>query len=143
MTLLDAHFNRNDQHLSPEEKMIYVKALWRFSREQIEEGFSRALHECSPFMPKIAEIESRMPEAREYFEPMSAAFVPVKDWYEPYTDTAKLHVWEDERGMRRVAAVKLKLGERPPRIAGPAPGEYISWDDAWEQIKNIAKAKKL
>lgn len=139
VTLLDIHFNRKE-NLFPEEKKIYIEALRRFSSAQLEEAFRLALHEC-PYMPKIADIELRLPE--DHGEYYSSDFTPVKDWYEPYTATAKLHIWEDRTGNRRVAHEKLRDGERPPRVAGPAPDEYISWDDAWKQIAGIGAAKKL
>lgn len=92
-------------------------------------------------MPRISDVMKRMPEHKEYFDPMSASFVPIRDWFEPYASTAKLRVWEDTRGNRRVAIVKLLQGEAPPRIAGPAPDEYISWDEAWRRLQDIAKNK--
>lgn len=58
-------------------------------------------------MPKIADVVARIPEEehKEYFD--GGDFVPVKDWFEQYSKTAKLHFWEDARGYRRVAIVKL------------------------------------
>jgi hypothetical protein len=127
--------------MSPPEKKIYLKELSRFSDEQIDEGFQRALHECS-FMPKIAEIESRMsPERTEGFA--GRGFVPVKDWYEPYTKTAKLHIWEDARGQRRVMWEKYRPGEFPPRVSSPYPCDDATLAEAYRKIKDLAREKSF
>lgn len=94
-------------------------------------------------MPRIADIVKRMPDHREYVDPMSADFVPVKEWFEPYCKTSKLKIWQDAKGFKRVAFVKLLEGERQPRIAGPSPEDYMTWEQLQEQLKKVAKKKAL
>jgi hypothetical protein len=100
------------------------------------------MHECE-FMPKVADIVKRLPdvEPKSYHE--SGDFVPIKDWYEPYTSTSKLHIWQDIHGNKRVAPVKLKDGERPPQIGPDAPEDQMSWAEAWAKIKGISRDKTL
>jgi hypothetical protein len=128
--------------LSYNEKAIYVEALAKHPAHLLEESFRRCLDECT-FMPKISDVVSRLPDEKTYFDPMSVEFVPIKNWYEPYPQTSKLRIWQDAKGNRRVAVVKLKEGELPPRVARPHPNEYISLAEAWEKIHQTAKEKKL
>lgn len=141
VTLLDVHYNRREL-FSPEEKKIYIEGLREYPHDRLESAFHRAMHECE-FMPKVADIVKRLPdvEPKSYHE--SGDFVPIKDWYEPYTSTSKLHIWQDIHGNKRVAPVKLKDGERPPQIGPDAPEDQMSWAEAWAKIKGISRDKTL
>ena len=138
--LLGAHFRTE---LDEAQLKIYCDALKHHAPNDIETAMQRALHECE-FLPKIADIEARLPhEQKDYYDPLNADFIPVKDWYEPYTATAKLHVWESAQGYKRVSVVKLKPGEWPPRIAADPVEEQISWEECWKRIGQIAKDKSM
>jgi len=146
VTLLDVHFKRKEA-LSLPEKKIYISALRKFSVERLDPAFQRCMHECQ-FMPKIAEIESRMPEEYHGTAPtnIGADFVPVKDWYEPHLETHNLRVWIDRYGRKKVQQVVIsaKRGVTNwPQHWPPKDCQPMTWDQAREKLKIIAKAKAL
>jgi hypothetical protein len=105
LTLLSVYYKAD---LTETEIEIYIHGLKRYPAEVLDEAFKRCRDECK-FMPKIADIAERLPEERKpYYDPPEVVFIPVKDWYEPYSKTAKLHVWENAEGYKRVAIVKLR-----------------------------------
>jgi hypothetical protein len=59
----------------------------------------RCLNECE-FMPKLKMIRDRLAEPAKKLE--WGDFKPIRDFYEPDTDTTRAHVWVDADGYRRV-----------------------------------------
>jgi hypothetical protein len=136
ISLLDLHYQAN---LSREEKLSYVNSLREYDAKRLDESFSVCMHECD-FLPRAADVVKRLPTKRiPAVQDNPSTFVPVNDWYEPYTKGAKLHIWDDDYGNRRVSWERYKTGELPPCVTSPHPDEYISWDDAWKKITGIGK----
>jgi hypothetical protein len=92
--------------LSEPEIWIYCDSLVNFDADRLNKAMQRCLNECD-FMPKLKDIQDRMPEKRAYTKD---TFIPVSDHFEPYTETDRLHVWLDANGNRRV---KVEPGVKP------------------------------
>ena len=97
------------------------------------------------WMPKLADIESRMsPERISAVQDgeIEGTFVPIREHLEPYTKTHDLKIWTNKLGYRRAAPVPVGVNG-PMKIAAPHPDDFISWDDAWVKIRGMAQAKAL
>lgn len=144
--LLAAHF-RTD--LSEADISVYCEELQNENPDKLEIALRRCLHECKEFMPKLADIHERIPESlwtaggKSSETQADGSFIPVSDHLEPFTEKYDLKIYVNEQGQKKVKMVLIPEGQFPARATVAAPSEFISWEDAWEKIKNLAKEKDL
>ncbi len=144
--LLAAHF-RTD--LSEADISVYCEELQSENPDKLEIALRRCLHECNEFMPKLADIHERMPESlwtaggKSSETEADGTFIPVSDHLEPFTEKYDLRVYLNEQGQKKVKMVLIPEGQFPARTTVAAPSEFISWEDAWKKIKDLANQKDL
>lgn len=92
--------------MSEPEFRIYCDSLESRDPKCLSIAMQRCLNECE-FMPKLKDINDRMPEPRKA---VKDSFIPVSDHFEPYFEDPNyhVHVWVNAEGNRRV-----KLERKP------------------------------
>jgi len=127
----------------------YQKALEGIPEFLVDIACEQALKTCKYF-PTPAEIRALVPDQDKFtgtssFD-LSADFVPVREWYEKFSDTQDLHFWADNSGRKKVSLVPCFTGrklENWPQHWDKDKVQPISWEEARKRIGNIAKGKSL
>jgi hypothetical protein len=96
VALLAAHFR---VEMSEPEIQVYCDSLGNKDPQCLNKAMQRCLNECE-FMPRLKDINDRMPEPQKAVE--WGDFVPVSEHVEPYTETHQSRVFIDKNGYRRV-----------------------------------------
>ncbi len=99
--------------LTPPEIELYVKPLTEYGAKQLDDAFALCLRECV-FMPKIAEIISRIAPEKTYYEPDPPMYRNPED----------KSTWEKLMAENK-AEIKSKSSE-------PMPGQRWTAEDGWK-----------